>query len=47
MRFGQARIVEDFSKDSLEIVIQRIADLKAEAAIMAKGKGKGDDEQMG
>ena len=47
MRFGQARFVEYFSKDSLEIIIQRIADVKAEAALIAKGAGKGSDEQMG
>ena len=46
VRFGQTRFVEDFSKDSLEIIIQRIADLRAEASL-AKGAGKGSDEQMG
>ena len=41
-------MVAEFKKEeSLEIIIQRISDLKAEAAIMGKGAGKGNDQQMG
>ena len=43
-------MTSEFSKEaSLELIIQRIADVKAEAALIAKGKGagKGSDEIMG
>ena len=40
-------MVSEFKKEeSLEIIIQRIADVKAEATLIAKGAGKGD-QQMG
>ena len=49
LRFAQGRLVTEFKKEeSLEIIIQRISDLKAQAAIMSKGAGKGQgDQQMG
>ena len=47
IRFAQNRITSEFNKEaSLEIIIQRIADVKAEAALIAKGAGKGD-QNMG
>ncbi len=45
-RLGQSRIVEDVSKDSLEFVTQRIADVRAQAAFTGKGECKGSDEPL-
>ena len=42
LRFAQTRMVAEFNKeDALDVLIQRISDIRAEERVTAKGAGKG------